>query len=209
VFISLSEAGERSFAHYRTRSAEFFLSAADVDGELLARARAVHCGTNSLLFPEAREAMVQLFRQAAASGKIACCDPNLRLCVWKDPAALRGTLDRLFPCCSVVKLAEDEIEFATGETTPEGALEALERLGVALPVVTLGPRGAWLSFAGRRLRVEAPAVKVVARLQAGEVEALARFACRAASRVCERLGAVDGLPRAAELPELWPGRDSR
>jgi len=236
VFVALGEGGERSFAHYRTRSAEFFLSPEDVDAAFVARARAVHCGTNSLLFPEARRAMVHLFQQAAARGQIACCDPNLRLEVWPSPGELRETLDRLFPTCSVVKLAQDEIEFSTGERTPEGALSALERLGVALPVVTLGAGGALLSFAGRRLHVPAPAAKVVdttgagdgfvsallygltrrcrgradlALLDPGEVRELGALACRAASRVCERLGAVDGLPRAPELPGPWhaaPGR---
>jgi fructokinase len=231
VFISLTERGERSFAHYRTRAAEFFFSRRELDGAFLARARAVHCGTNSLLFPEARQAMVQLFRGARDAGQIACCDPNLRLEVWAEPGELKRALGDLFPCCSVVKLAEDEIGFATGERSPEGAIRFLEGLGVALPVVTLGAAGALLSFRGRELRVPAPEVNVVdttgagdgfvaallsaltrrcegraelERLDAEEVRELAAFACRAASRVCERLGAVAGLPRQAELAAHWP-----
>ena len=42
------------------------------------------------------------------------------------------------------------------------------------------------------------------RLPPAEVRELAGFACEVASRVCERLGAVAGLPRAAELAGIWP-----
>jgi len=231
VFISLTGTGERSFAHYRTRAAEFLFGDADVDLAFAARARALHCGTNSLLYPEAQRAMVRLFRAARDAGQIACCDPNLRLEVWANRDELRQVLDQLFPCCAVVKLASDEIEYATGRRDPAGALEALERLGVPLPVVTLGAQGALLSCRGRRLQVAAPAVKVVdttgagdgfvaallygltrrcanreelERLPPADVEELAAFACRAASRVCERLGAVAGLPRRKELAGIWP-----
>ncbi|HEY8207634.1 MAG TPA: carbohydrate kinase, partial [Myxococcaceae bacterium] len=231
VFISLTGTGERSFAHYRTRAAEFLFSDEDVDLELLARARAVHCGTNSLLYPEAQRAMVRMFRAARDAGKIACCDPNLRLEVWKETAELRRTLDQLFPCCAVVKLAGDEIEFATGERDPSAALRALERMGVPLPVVTLGAAGARLLFGGRLIDVPAPPCRVVdttgagdgfvaallygltrrcsgraelERLPASEVLELAGFACHVASRVCEHLGAVAGLPRAAGLGDVWP-----
>ncbi|HVE81955.1 MAG TPA: carbohydrate kinase [Myxococcales bacterium] len=236
VFISLTGSGERSFAHYRTRSAEFFFSGRDLDPAFLARARAVHLGSNSLLFAEAQRAMIQLARAAREAGQIVCCDPNLRLECWPDPGELKRTLEQLLPCCTVVKLAEDELAFATGEASPDGALRALERMGVPLPVVTLGAAGARLSFRGARLEVGAKEVKVVDTtgagdgfvaallfgltrrcagreevlgLDAAEIQELAGFACQAASRVCERLGAVDGLPRAGELQAIWPASLSR
>ncbi|HYV50096.1 MAG TPA: carbohydrate kinase [Myxococcaceae bacterium] len=231
VFISLTASGERSFAHYWTRAAAFLFSEVEADRAFLAKARAVHCGTNALLYPEARRAMVGLFQAARDGGQIACCDPNLRLDVWKEPGELKGVLDQLFPCSAVVKLAEDEIEFATGEKEPSAALRALERLGVPLPVVTLGAAGARIAFGGRQHDIPAPKVRVVdttgagdgfvaallygltrrcasrselERLPVEEVRELAAFACQVGSRVCERLGAVAGLPRADELKDVWP-----
>ena len=226
VFISLSDSGERSFAFYRTRSAELFLSARDVDVAFLARAKAVHFGTNSLLWPEAQEAMARIAREARGLGRIVSCDPNLRLGMWPRPEELKALLDRVIPSCTLVKLSEDEIEFVTGEKEADAALAWLSARGVKLPVVTQGEKGASFLLAGRIERVEAPAAKVVDTTGAGdgfmagllhgltrqfadaaalerasvdELRPLFSFACRVGSKVVEQVGAVTGLPRLDDL----------
>jgi fructokinase len=231
VFISLTAGGERSFAFHRTRSAELFLRPSDVPRTLVARARAVHLGTNSLLLPEARAASLGAAREARAAGRLVTCDPNLRLGMWGEPGELRALLGRLLPLCSVVKVAEDELEFVTGRTDARGALDVLSGWGVALPVVTLGERGALLRFKGADVAVPAPPARVVDTTGAGDgftgallfgltrlfgghaellasdgapLEALATFACAVGARVVERHGAVDGLPRLAEVADLLP-----
>ncbi|MDQ3263380.1 MAG: carbohydrate kinase [Myxococcota bacterium] len=233
VFISLTAGGDRSFMFSRTRSAELFLAERDVDPAYLERARALHFGTNSLLFREAQRAMVRAVRAGAAGGKIVSCDPNLRLNFWPDPADLKGVLDALLPSCTLVKLSEEEIAFVTGKSTPEAALEHLSSLGVSLPIVTLAERGAVFLWKGRTVSVAAPAVQVLdttgagdgfvaallfsltrlypdraALLQAGvgELRELAQFACAVGSRVTEALGAVDSLPRISELGGVLPNR---
>jgi fructokinase len=231
VFISLDARGERSFTYFRTRSAEYLLDERDVDPLFLGRARAVHCGTNSLHLPEARTAMLRMLSLAREAGRIVSCDPNLRLHAWADPNELKPLLARLLPLCSVVKLSEEEIQFATGTTDPEVALEYLGALGVALPVVTLGEKGAVFQWKGERVRVPAPVARVVDTTGAGDgftsallfgltrryadaaalvgasreaLEELATFACVVGSRVVETLGAVPGLPRADEVAALMP-----
>ena len=119
VFISLDARGERSFCYFRTRSAEFLLEERDVDPAFLARARVVHLGTNSLALPEARRAMGRAVDTAHALGRIVSCDPNLRLHAWEDPEVLRTLLAGLLPRCTVVKLSEEELAFATGQSVPE------------------------------------------------------------------------------------------
>jgi fructokinase len=231
VFISLDARGERSFTYYRTRSAELLLSERDVDPAFLQRARVVHCGTNSLLLPEARAAMLRAMETARAAGRIVSCDPNLRLHAWPDPEVLRGVLGRLLPLCTVVKLSDEEVAFATGHSEVEGALRALAARGVRLPVVTRGEAGAAFLWEGELVHVKAPTARVVdttgagdgftaallygltrlypdasalARAGRADLEALASFACIVGSRVVERLGAVPGLPRLAEVAPLLP-----
>ncbi len=226
VFISLDERGERSFSFYRTNAAELFLDDRDVDPAFLSRARAIHCGTNSLLWPKSREAMRAMAEHARAEGKIVCCDPNLRLHLWANPDELRELLRALLPMCSVVKLAQDEIEFVTGTSDVDRALVALKHMGVLLPVVTSGPDGATFLWAGQRVQVPALAVTAVdttgagdgftaallfgltrlfashdelARAGVGELREVAAFACRVASCVVQKVGAVAGLPRFDEL----------
>jgi fructokinase len=100
----------------------------------------------------------------------------------------------------------------------------LARLGVALPCITLGARGALLLHGGELLQVPAPRVEVVDTTGAGDgfvagllsvlaapglpgprqlpradlMRALQR-GCAVGSRVCTALGAVTALPRLAEL----------
>lgn len=225
-FVSLTATGERSFLFYRDTAAELLLDARDVDHPFFARATVLHLGTNSLLRLNARDASLSAAREAKARGQLVSCDPNLRLHLWKSPQELRGLLDELLPLASVVKLSDEEIEFVTGEKAPEKALELLASRGVALPVVTLGPRGAVLRFRGQTISAPAPQVEVVDTTGAGDgfmagllteltravkdraalssleparLEPMARFACRVGARVVTRLGAVAGLPRAAEL----------
>lgn len=231
VFISLDERGERSFTYFRTRSAEFLLGERDVDPAFLARARVVHFGTNSLHLPEARTAMLRTVDTARAAGRIVSCDPNLRLHAWEDPEVLRGLLGHLLPRCSVVKLSEEEMAFATGHAAPEAALRHLSGLGVPLPVVTLGEAGAVFLWRGEVVHVPAPRVRVVDTTGAGDgftaaflqglsrryadaaalagasredLEALATFGCAVGSRVVEHLGAVSGLPRRDDVAGVLP-----
>jgi fructokinase len=231
VFISLDERGERSFTYFRTRSAELLLSERDVDPAFLGSARVVHFGTNSLHLPEARAAMQRTVEAAHAAGRLVSCDPNLRLHAWADPEVLREQLGRLLPQCTLVKLSEEEVAFATGRAEPEEALRFLAGLGVTLPVVTRGEAGAVFLWRGEVVRVPAPRVRVVDTTGAGdgftaaflhglsrryagaaelegasreELEALATFACAVGSRVVEHLGAVTGLPFREEVASLLP-----
>lgn len=231
VFISIDERGERSFTFFRTRSAEFLLSERDVDPAFLERARVVHFGTNSLKLPEARAAMSRTVEIARAAGRIVSCDPNLRLHAWEDLEVLREQLRLLLPQCSVVKLSEEEVAFATGRTEPEEALRYLSGLGVTLPVVTRGEAGAVFLWRGEVVRVPAPRVRVVDTTGAGDgftaaflhglsrryaeasalagasredLEALATFGCAVGSRVVEHLGAVTGLPGRDAVASVLP-----
>jgi fructokinase len=233
VFISMDARGERSFTYFRTRSAEFLLGAEDVDADFLLRAKAVHCGSNSLHRVEAREASLRMLELARAAGRIVSCDPNLRLHAWEKPDELKGVLARMLPLCTVVKLSEEEIGFATGTESPDEALIRLAGLGVLLPVVTLGEKGAVLLWKGERLHVPAPRVQVLDTTGAGdgfvagllhglvrwyggaralegasreELAALVAFACEVGARVVEKLGAVEGLPRVEALAAVLPVR---
>jgi len=232
VFISLSETGERSFSFYRTRAAELFLGEQDVDEGFLGSARAVHFGTNSLLFREAQRAVLRMARSARAADRIVSCDPNLRLHLWTDPAELKALIGLILPSATVVKLSEDELEFVTGTTEPEAALAVLRSAGVPLPVITLGERGATFLWQDRQVWVSAPKTDCVdatgagdgfmagllfgltrlypdapslQRATVGELRELVSFACTVGARVVEKVGAVGGLPMRADVERALPG----
>jgi fructokinase len=227
-FVSLTRQGERSFTFYRTRAAETFLGPKDTAGAkaLIASARVVHVGTNSLLQPAARKAVLETVQAAAARGQLTSTDPNLRLHLWDKPSVLKALVAELVGSCAVVKLSEEESAFVTGAKSPERALDWLERKGALLSIVTLGAKGAVLRFAGFTRYVPAPKVKVVDttgagdgfmagllygltrmyatrdELEGGDLDALeghARFGCVVGSHVVTTLGAVAGLPTLRQL----------
>ncbi len=233
VFISLDEKGERSFTDYRKPSAELLFSTADVARVDFEQVRTVHFSLNSLVFPEAAKGAREMVRRAKAAGCVLSCDPNLRLHFWPDPAPLKELVVELLPQMDVVKLAEDEIEFCTGERDPEQALRRLEKSGIGLPVVTLGERGALYARAGELIQVAAPKVEAVDltgagdgfdagllaklsgclrsdlrldELSAEQVREAVGLGCEIGAAVVTRLGAVAGLPRRPVLEDR-PGRE--
>lgn len=232
AFVSIAENGERSFSFHRTRSAELFFNGGDADLPYLLGARAVHLGTNSLIWKPAQKAAELMVQAAQKAGKLVTCDPNLRLHIWPDPEDLRALLAHLLPSVGVVKLSEDEIRFVTGTGDVEEALLALRKLGVALPVITRAAQGAVFLWQGKVVRVPGVAAKLVdstgagdgfmagllfgltrlfpdaeglGRAGVGELREIVTFANAVAARVVERLGAVAGLPKLAEVESALPG----
>ncbi len=234
-FVSLTKQGERSFTFYRTQAAETFFDARDTRAArgLFAKTRVLHVGTNWLVAPKARAAVLEAMRRARAQGRITSTDPNLRLHLWPDPRPLQRLLGQLLSTCAIVKLSQEETAFVTGARKPERALEWLEARGVVLGVVTLGEEGAVLRFRGETRRVLARRVPVVdttgagdgftagllygltrqyasrAELEKGDLDAIeghARFGCVVGSHAVTKLGAVAGLPTLKGLASAASSR---
>lgn len=222
-FVALDAAGERTFFSPNARfSADKLLAPSDVDRALLARAAWLHCGTSAHVLPAGQDALREALAAARALGVQVSFDPNVRLHLWDDPAALRRLCADVLPGCAVAKVAVDEAELCTGERDPERAAARLVEMGVGLACVTLGAEGALVRRGADVVRAPAERVTVVDTTGAGDafvagllsvlaragppaslgraqLEAAARFANRVAARVVTRVGAVAGLPRADEI----------
>jgi fructokinase len=222
-FVALDERGERSFFSPNARfSADKLLNPADVDRALLARAAWLHVGSSAHVLPDAQAALREAVAAARSLGACVSFDPNVRAHLWDDLGALRRLCADVLPLCTLVKVSEDEAEVVTGEGDPERAASRLASLGVKLACVTLAERGALVRRGDERFLVPADPVEVVDTTGAGDgfvagllaaivarggVEAIPRaelhravaFANRVAGRVCTRLGAVAGLPRAGDV----------
>ena len=222
-FVALDAGGERSFFSPNARfSADKLVAPADVDLGLLARSGWLHVGSSAHVLPAGQEALRAAVAAARAAGAKVSFDPNVRAHLWDDLGALRRLCADVLPACDVVKVSDDELEVSVGEREPERALARLAGLGVSLACVTLGPRGALVRRGDDVLHVPAEPVEVVdttgagdgfvagllaalsrsapiAALSADELARAVRFANRVAGRVCTRVGAVAGLPRADEV----------
>jgi fructokinase len=225
-FVSVDAQGNRSFfSPTGGASADKRLGLIDVLKAPIAKSRWLHTGTSCHLLPEAQEALIRALRTARTAGVRTSHDPNVRLHLWRDAAAVRALCERVFPLCDLVKVSDEEAGTCLGEADPERALARLvEEFGVRLACVTLGAGGVIARRGDQRFRVAAPEVEVVDTTGAGDgfvagllsqltapgapsleelpaarLEAALRFACEVGSRVCMQLGAVNGLPRAGEI----------
>jgi fructokinase len=221
-FVALDAQGNRSFfSPTGAVSADKRLGLTDVLKAPIGQARWLHTGTSSHILPEAQEALIRALRQARTAGVRTSHDPNVRLHLWRNGAAVRALCERVFPLCDLVKVSDEEAEVCLGEADPEKALALLvEEFGVQLACVTLGSRGAVARRGSERFEVAAPEVEVLDTTGAGDgfvsgllshlsragappleelpraqLEAALRCGCEVGSLVCTQLGAVAALPR--------------
>lgn len=218
-FVALDARGERTFfTPTGASSADKRLRADDLPDALLRRTTWLHVGSSAHVSPEAQHALRDAVARANALGVKVSFDPNLRVHLWPEVAALQALVRAVFPGCALVKLADDEIELCLGTRDPVAAAQMLVELGVGIACITLGAKGALVRRGDQIARVESPRVEVVDTTGAGdgfvagmltallererpmELGEAARYACRVGARVCTRPGAVAGLPRRTEMP---------
>lgn len=116
------------------------------DLELIDQAKVFHFGTLSLTDEPVRTAAKRAVEYARKKGKWITFDPNLRLPLWNTPDEAREQILWGLSQTDVVKISDEEVEFLWGITDEEKAAEKLQKeFGVKLSMVTMGPRGAYLS----------------------------------------------------------------
>ena len=97
-------------------------------------------------------------------------DPNLRLPLWNTPDEAREQILWGLSQADVVKISDEEAEFLWGITDEEKAAEKLQKeFGVKLSMVTMGPRGAYLSNEKAAARAACPRVTPVDTTGAGDI----------------------------------------
>jgi fructokinase len=234
AFVSLDDAGQPRFYSPGQSVAELRVEPAAVDRLPLEDVAVVHFSTALLRDPGARAATFRYVERARGAGCLVAFDPNLRLHHWKDPAPLAEDVARLVAQADVVKLSDAEIGFVAGTQDAASAARRLVAAGPRLAVVTTGPNGcAWARRTAAGVEAgagPAPSVEVVDTTGAGDafhaalvaglalaaaqgdalglprrsLEELLQVAAAAGARVCERMGAVAGLPRAREVKfDAW------
>ena len=219
--------GDRDFSFYRKPGADIMLRPEELDEELLRETRIFHFGTLSLTDEPCKSATVRAYEIAKEAGALISFDPNLRPPLWPDEESARAAIGWGLSRCDILKIADNEIEFMTGEADfDKGAAILKARFPqIRLLNVTAGGDGSHSFYGGRHVFV--PACKlggVIETTGAGDtfcgsvlnfvlengldgltdaqLEAMLRFANTAAYIVTTKKGAIRAMPERAQVEEL-------
>lgn len=228
AFVKTYENGDRDFSFYRKPGADMMLTEDELPLETIANSRIFHFGTLSMTHEGVRAATVKAVATAKAGGALISFDPNLRPPLWEDLEDAKEAISWGLGQCDILKIADNELEFMTGETDfYKGAAILHEKFpNIKVLNVTAGADGSY-SFYGEDAPVFVPSCKlggVIETTGAGDtfcasvlnfvlengidnltVEQrtnMLRFANTAAYIVTTRKGAIRSMPERSEVEAL-------
>lgn len=227
AFVHTGPNGERDFSFYRDPGADMLLTEDELPLETLEHCRAFHFGSLSLTHPGVRAATQKAVAAAKRGGALISFDPNLRPPLWADLNEAKKQIAWGLSQCELLKIADNELEFMTGETDFDRGAAVLRRQypNLRLCNVTAGPNGSYAYYGD--VRAFEPAQQrggVIETTGAGDtfcacalhfaltrgldnlagddLHAMLRFANAAAYLVTTRKGAIRSMPERAEVEAL-------
>ena len=135
--------GDRDFSFYRKPGADMMLRPDELDRAVLESCRVFHFGSLSLTDEPCRSATQEALAAARRHGALISFDPNLRPPLWPDLAAARAQIEWGLAQCDILKIADNELEFVTGESDLHRGADLLRARfpNLRLMNVTLGAQG--------------------------------------------------------------------
>ena len=227
AFVKTFEDGDRDFSFYRNPGADMMLTESELPLEKIENCRIFHFGTLSMTHDGVRAATKAAVKAAKAAGALISFDPNLRPPLWDSEANAKENIAWGLAHADIVKIADNEIVFMTGETDyDKGAAILKERYpNIQLLNVTLGADGAISYCSGHRVFV--PAFKLGGTIEttgagdtfcacvlhdvlnngvedrtAESLIVMLRFANAAAYLVTTKKGAIRSMPSPADIKTI-------
>ena len=227
AFVKTFPNGHRDFSFYRAPGADMMLREDELPLEALKSCRIFHFGTLSMTHEEVRFATKKAVGLAKKSGALISFDPNLRPPLWFDLEEAREQIAWGLSRCDILKIADNELEFMTGETDFDrgAALLKAQYPNIRLLNVTAGAEGSYC-YSGEK-KVFVPSFRLGGTIEttgAGDtfcacvlsnvleqgledmsekrLKAMLRFANAAAYLVTTRKGAIRSMPEREEVELL-------
>ena len=232
AFVKTYPGGDRDFSFYRDPGADMLLTAEEVSEEALKEVRIFHFGTLSMTHEGVRKATKKAVRLAKESGALISFDSNLRIPLWKDLNDAKEQISWGLSQCDILKIADNEIEFMTGETDFDKGAAILQAKYPNIQVlnVTAGADGSY-SYYGSDEKVFVPSFKLggtiettgagdtfcacvlnyvlengIKDLSAEQRKDMLSFANAAAYLVTTKKGAICSMPERAQVEAILEGR---
>eukprot|EP00262_Sarcandra_glabra_P018701 TRINITY_DN67_c1_g1_i1.p1 TRINITY_DN67_c1_g1~~TRINITY_DN67_c1_g1_i1.p1 ORF type:complete len:330 (-),score=26.19 TRINITY_DN67_c1_g1_i1:68-1057(-) len=228
AFVTLRSDGEREFMFYRNPSADMLLTEAELNIELIKKAKIFHYGSISLITEPCRSAHLRAMEVAKGAGALLSYDPNLRLPLWPSPEEAREKIMSIWDHADIIKVSDVELEFLTGsDTVDDDVAMSLWRPELKLFLVTLGEKGCKYYTKDFRGTVEGIHVKAVDTTGAGDafvgamlrkivndqsvieeegrLREVLKFANACGAITTTKKGAIPALPTESEALKLLQG----
>ena len=228
AFVKTLPGGDRDFSFYRNPGADMMLTESELPEETIANARIFHFGTLSMTHEGVRAATVKAVGLAKEGGALISFDPNLRPPLWENLEEAKRQIAWGLSQCDILKIADNELEFMTGETDFGKGAAILHKTYPNIKVlnVTAGADGSY-SFYGEEEPVFVPSFQLGGTIEttgAGDTfcasvlnyilengivcltpedrKTMLRFANGAAYIVTTRKGAIRSMPERSEVEAL-------
>lgn len=219
--------GDRDFSFYRNPGADMMLTEAEIPEQSIANSRIFHFGTLSMTHDTVRNATIKAISCAKSGGVLISFDPNLRPPLWDSLESAKRQISYGLAQCDILKIADNELLFMTGERDFDRGAAALRRQypNIRLLNVTVGADGSY-SYYGD-LRVFEPSFLLggtiettgagdtfcacvldfvlehgLAGLTEADLSRMLRFANAAAYLVTTKRGAIRSMPDKEQVESL-------
>ena len=227
AFVRNDENGDRDFSFYRNPGADMMLTKEELPMNIITGARVFHFGTLSMTHEPARLATQEAVFAARVSGAIISFDPNLRPPLWEKQTDARKQISWGLSQADVAKIADNELEFMTGESDfNRGAFKlAAQFPNIKLLNVTAGANGSYAFYQDKRVFVPsfllgdtiettgagdtfcASVLNYILEhsledLSRDDLREMLRFANAAAYLVTTKKGAIRSMPERAEVERI-------
>ena len=150
AFVHTFENGDRDFSFYRDPGADMLLREDELPEDRIRDTRIFHFGTLSMTHEGVRQATKKAVAIAKDSGALISFDPNLRPPLWASLDDARAQIAWGLRQCDILKIADNELEFMTGETDFACGAEKLREgyPNIRVLNVTAGADGSYSFFDG-------------------------------------------------------------
>ncbi|MDK8462804.1 carbohydrate kinase [Marinobacter sp. SS13-12] len=231
AFVTLDQDGERSFAFYRTGTADLLYESRMCPDEALKRARIVHFCSNTLTAPAIRETTFTMMRRAREHDCLVSFDVNYRQPLWPADEGPAPHILKAAGMADIVKFSREELEALFGKSA--GLADDLLAEAVQLVLISDGANPLQACCPGQTLTLQPPQVEAKDTTAAGDsfvagllyglgtqaigsaafgdwlavpgnLEAALAFAARCGAYTAMHYGAFDALPTIDRLQDLVP-----
>lgn len=231
AFVTIDTSGERSFAFYRTKTADMLYQSDMCPDAALQRARIFHVCSNTLTLPAIRQTTLTLMRRAREQGCLVSFDVNYRPGLWPDHETPATHILEAAEMADIVKFSREELEalFGKGAELSEHLFSA----GGRLLLVSDGEKPLTACYPGKTVTLQPPTIEAkdttaagdafVAGLlyrlsqhvtdsstltrwleEPGSLDAALAFAARCGAFAAMHYGAFEALPSRDELQQQVP-----